>query len=474
MNRIGDIEITVPGLPLLKDFCGKHAVFLKACSRLSGALLLACTVLIVILLLSFDVYGMLTTARTYQYELGGDMINYAAGFVRRGLFGEIVYFLNQVFQPFVSVLIMSFVSILFMLYVLIARMVRLNMRLPYILAVVLSPSLVLMHRDQEMIRTDLVVIALNLAALCFLLRVMFTRRHDTEMDGHMTAGRYRQSFAGMLFIDAVIFTLLAVSALIHELSVTLLPPLMILFFIYTRRVHRTMHCVAVSALLIAVYALMMAFFKFRDASVITESWSGIFPNYDGSPELWHHIPRGMAAVVSREYALFFVHRSMDSLPDFFMINMITAVAEPFIILLLSGITVFHSSSWRCRVVRCLILISCLGPLCLSLVAYDYGRWFSFSAIQLTVYVLMLSHSAGRTRRMKNTSDIRKMLSLTKMCLVIAIMVHFVDSRMGWPGYFITLEDKDSFLSQTRNSIACLPETGELIKQILTRELIVTP
>ena len=128
---IGDIEITVPGLPLLKDFCGKHAVFLKACSRLSGALLLACTVLIVILLLSFDVYGMLTTARTYQYALGGDMINYAAGFVRRGLFGEIVYFLNQVFQPFVSVLIMSFVSILFMLYVLIARMVRLNMRLPY-------------------------------------------------------------------------------------------------------------------------------------------------------------------------------------------------------------------------------------------------------------------------------------------------------------------------------------------------------
>lgn len=385
MTRISEIEITIPGISLLKDFCWKHDAFLKSCSKISGLLLLACTVLTVALVFCSDVYWLLTTDVSYKYELGGDMISYAAGFVRRGLFGEIVYFLNPVFQPFVTVLLMSFGSIVFLLYMIIARMIRLNVSLPYIMAIILSPSLILMHRGEELIRSDLFVMTLNLAALCFLLHVMFPMRHNAEMHGQWrtATGRYRQSFAGMLFTDAVLFTILATSALIHELSITLLPPLLLLFFIYARRVHRTMHCVVVAAMLIAIYAVMMAFFKFQDVRAITESWSGIFPNYDDSPELWNNSPRGMAIVVNEDYAMSRVRVSRNSLPDFFAVNMITAIAEPFVILLLSGIRIFYSSSLRCRAVRCLIVISCLSPLCLSFVAYDYGRWYVFAAMQLT-------------------------------------------------------------------------------------------
>ena len=97
MTRISEIEITIPGISLLKDFCWKHDAFLKSCSKISGLLLLACTVLTVALVFCSDVYWLLTTDVSYKYELGGDMISYAAGFVRRGLFGEIVYFLNPVF-----------------------------------------------------------------------------------------------------------------------------------------------------------------------------------------------------------------------------------------------------------------------------------------------------------------------------------------------------------------------------------------
>lgn len=148
------------------------------------------------------------------------------------------------------------------------------------------------------------------------------------------AGR-RQSFAGMLFIDALIFAILTVSALIHELSITLLPPVMLLFLLYARRVHRTAHCLAVAALLLAIYAVMMAFFKFQDVRVIADSWSGVFGSSDG-----RDIPRGLEVVASRERAMAHVRVSSESLTDFSVMDMVIAVAEPFIILLFSGISIF--------------------------------------------------------------------------------------------------------------------------------------
>lgn len=476
MNRISIIEITVPGRSVLKEFCRKYGTFLKSCSKISGTLVLTGTVLTVILLFSSDVYRLLTTDNSYKYSLGGDMISYAAGFVRRGLFGEIVYSLNPVFQPFVTVLLMSSVSILFILYVLIARMIRLNVRLPYIMAITLSPCLILMHRGGELIRTDMVVMALNLAALCFLRHIMFHRHQRADLNAQgIIAVSDRYSFAGMIYTDTVLFTMLAVSALIHELSITLLPPLLLLFFIYTKRVHRTMHCVVVAAMLIALYTVMMAFFKFGNVSAIAESWSGIFPNYEDSPELWNNSPRGMAIVINEDYAISRVCLSMNSLPDFFVINLITAISEPFIILLLSGIRIFRSSSFRCRAVRWLIVISCLSPLCLSFVAYDYGRWYSFAAMQLTVYVLMLARPAGRISCFRIKSEITgKIISVAKSCLALAIMVHFTGSRLILPGYFMTVDDKDSFIETTREGVVCFPDLVGLSRLLLTKEMIMTP
>ena len=57
----------------------------------------------------------------------------------------------------------------------------------------------------------------------------------------------------MLAVDCIIFILLTVSALIHELSATLLPPVILIFFIYARKAGRIMHAATVTALLLLVY-----------------------------------------------------------------------------------------------------------------------------------------------------------------------------------------------------------------------------
>ena len=128
-----------------------------------------------------------------------------------------------------------------------------------------------MQRGARIIQDDALLIALNLAASCLLLRLISHRKQPSL---------HKPSFAGMLSIDFVIVTLLTVSALIHELSASLLPPVMLLFFIYARKVRRTMHAAAASVLLITVYAALMTSFKYADPDTIAESWSGIYGDPD--------------------------------------------------------------------------------------------------------------------------------------------------------------------------------------------------
>lgn len=88
-----------------------------------------------------------------------------------------------------------------------------------------------MHRGFELVRSDLTIMALNLAAVCILLKLIFQKRCSDGNSRGMTADTGgRQSFVRMLLIDSVLFTIFTVSALIHELSITLLPPVILLFF----------------------------------------------------------------------------------------------------------------------------------------------------------------------------------------------------------------------------------------------------
>lgn len=136
----------------------------------------------VILLFASD-FVILTKSNAYNYVLGGDMVNFSAGFVRRGLLGEIIQIMNPFCQPFLAVSMFSMISILSVLGLIIIRMVRLKISFPFILAIVFSPSMLLMYRGEEFLRTDTIVIALNLAASCILLKLIFTRNKLSEPGG---------------------------------------------------------------------------------------------------------------------------------------------------------------------------------------------------------------------------------------------------------------------------------------------------
>lgn len=194
----------------------------------SGAfrfILLTAAVAAVILAFAADIDGIVKGLISFSYPLGCSLVNYSAGFVRRGLFGEIIELMNGLLQPVLSIMLISVSSLTFILYLFLSRMSGLKMKLPYILAIVLSPSLVLMQRGSNFIHNDALLIALNLAVSCFLLRLIFHAKQGASD---------RPSFARMILTDSSVFSVLAVSALIHELSASLLPPVMLLFFIFEK------------------------------------------------------------------------------------------------------------------------------------------------------------------------------------------------------------------------------------------------
>ena len=285
----------------------KTSVYLKFLSKTGRVYVLAAALIMVFLLFARDVYQMIAEQAVNPYIFSGDLINYSAGFVRRGLLGEIVMIMNGMCQPFISLLLMSSAAIIFILWLFTYRMTWLRIRVPYILAILLSPSLILMHRDIEIFRADSIVIALNIAAACILMNQLF--RRDT-----LSGCPKKHSFARMFLTDIVLVMLLVSAALIHEISVFLLPTVLLIFFLYTKKSHRTMHFLVVINILFIIYAVMMKYFKFSDPKIIAESWYGILGDYN-SPDVFRNSLRGMAAVVEKEYAMSFVNMALSRLKD---------------------------------------------------------------------------------------------------------------------------------------------------------------
>ena len=220
-------------------------------------------------------------------------------------------------------------------------MIRLNVGFPFILAILFAPSLIMMQRDTYFLCIDGMLIALNLAAFCILLHLLFRKRYK------------EQSFPAMLCIDAVILTILLVSALMHELSASLLPPVMLLYFLYARKVRRVMHFLFAAVLLFIVYAVMMTQFKYSDPVVVAESWSGVY-----SDTASIRFNPGLVNVADRSYANQYLNMSVELIKKDGMTlfrNMLITVLWPVAVLMLSGISVFRSASLRSVIIRLLLI-----------------------------------------------------------------------------------------------------------------------
>lgn len=429
-----------------------------------GRACLLITAVSALIVLFISDFVELTRNSQYVYALGGNMIDYSAGFVRRGLFGEIIKGLDAICQPFLSVSLLSVLTLLFIMGLIIARMIKLGIQFPFILAILFSPSMFLMHtRVGELMRADMLVLALNLTASCMLLHLITNKGRLSH--------RLSASFAGMAAVDLLLLILLAAAALIHELSAALLLPVMFLFFIYARRTNRIMHFLAVSDILIVIYIAMMTGFKFQDPGIIAESWSGIY----GDPASYRN-NSGLLNVADRESAMELAKTSVSQFPYALvkiLHHIIIAVAVPFIVLLLSGINFFRSSSSRVRMIRWTMIVLCLAPLGLCITAVDYGRWFSLCAISLTAYTLLLAHHTGRMPRRQSSGIFRKIKNAAAQCTALAAAAVLLNYYLNLAG-FLYYNPAQSFIQGRDQIISDISDFPGIMSRLISRDLLLRP
>jgi len=275
----------------------------------------------------------------------------------------------------------------------------------------------------------------------------------------------------MIVTDSVILILLSVSALIHEASAALLPPVMLLFFIYAKRVRRVLHFAFVLDLIIVVYAVMMKSFAFSDCSVIAESWSEIY----GSPDSFRY-NGGLVSVADQAEASKAMTATLNHLKGFdssLFICLLIGAIMPFIILLLSGAGVFYSSSNSARRMRIILLISASCPIGLCLVGNDFGRWYSMCAINLIAYSLLIAHSAERANRWSSACDFdRNIKQAAVQCVIIATASAFLCFRFDcWWNFVRTEQSVAEYARQTFEGASSLLTD---IKPVLSREKVIHP
>ena len=276
----------------------------------------------------------------------------------------------------------------------------------------------------------------------------------------------------MFALDFVILLILVTSALIHELSFFLLPPVVLLFFLYCRKQHRAMHFIFVSDIILIVYIVMMSRFKFSDPVIIAQSWSGIF----GDPATYRYMNNdGLVIVVDQNIASKGVSILLDAflnLPIRSLLNVFIAVAIPFIFLLISGIRIFHSSSYRSRRIRRILMIFCMSPFLLLPIAGDYGRWFSMCAVNLVTYSLLIAHSATQIQHNNGSKIVRAITSIAKQAVVICIAITLVNYRLSVFGYFEKKED--TVLEETWFMVDNFQSLTKYIKPLITRKIVIKP
>lgn len=430
-----------------------------------GAVISVAVMSVVLFFLS-TIDGILNGSVYVNYQLGCGMINYAAGFVRRGLYGEVLMLMSGVCQPVIAMILLSSLSFMFILHLFVSRMIKLKISLPYIMALMLSPSLLLMHTNAEFLRTDGVVLALNLSASCILLSLLSKRNKLSSMGGD------RATFAGMLVTDAVLILLLASSALIHEMSAALQPAVMLLFFIYAQRNHRTLHFMMVSCLLAGIYIVMMKGYAFADSEAIAESWSGIYGNPDS-----YRFNDGLLSGTDKIIAMATVRVTRARLVGIdlrLMTDMLMAVAVPSAVLLFSGISIFSSASSRACKARVLLLLLSFCPLGLCIAGNDFGRWYSACALNFAAYALLIAHQSGRaaiSSRGPAAAD-RKIKEAMKQCCLLAVTVILLNFRFDCWGQFLQSEHK--FAESLTKSAANISRLADDLKPVIYGDKKIVP
>jgi hypothetical protein len=280
------------------------------------------------------------------------LINYSGGFVRRGLFGELLELLVPETISIVVVLGALQIVLLGGLFLVVSLLYLRTDRSPAWLMICLSPAVLLFPavNIEAAFRKELISLVLL---------------------GVLALGAKRGIGTGRLTFAVAIYSLAMFS---HEASFVVLPGILFLihcFYTHGARVpKRIWYGLFIGISIIGVFASVWRAGSESQAQAICESWSveGIFECSQGALK---------SLTMTTQESISFLHSNY--MPQYSLYLAVLALA--LIPLLLVR---FLPGYWRISLVALLFLLP------MFLVAWDYGRWIYIALTQLSFLALALS------------------------------------------------------------------------------------
>ena len=325
---------------LIEDFFRRHVLKLF--------LLVAATTI----LLAIENYN-----EYHAYKIGDWLINYQAGFIRRGFFGEFLFILHDISRINLGVLLIFFQIIIYLLiFFLIYKLIRMDNNYFNYSFVLISPFFLFFHiADYQAGFRKEILYFLLLAYLVYL--------------SHFN----RESFTKMFYFSIIIFPFLILT---HEMLALYLPYLLIAFFMLNKFNYMNSFKIGIMLVPSAIAFLYVVSYEPNSAQIndMISRINNIYP-VDPSGILW---------LEKNLYQAFeYTNKTIRDDYYIFYLFLLLMVTFSFIPLKDKVKLIFHEN-----INIFLFTMMMLGTIILGLVAIDWGRFIYIHAFSLILLTLL--------------------------------------------------------------------------------------
>lgn len=312
-------------------------------------------ILIVVIFIHSDGFGFSFKINIDDYLYTSWLFNYDYGFMRRALIGELISLLGFSYDykviRFISLIIYIVLFFVFSVFLVKSlKKVKVDGLYLYV-GCILSFSFFTSQWLLELGRFDQIVQILSLIVLYVSLKIN-----------------------NYIFSFLCVFVVIVLSALIHEASLIIfIPTLILIFYLKSKNIYLT---ILLSSFLLLAVLLMLIFGKIS------------IPQANHIVEL-HQADKKFNLYAVRTTTLSFRDNFLSSYYSFFD-------NKTYIPLILSFIFIYPVFSFlkHCyyKNIKLYVLIPTLTPLALALIAFDYYRWVALALFNITILTFYLINS----------------------------------------------------------------------------------
>lgn len=366
------------------------------------------------------------------------MIKWTNGeIVRRGLLGTIFYSLEPYIRVKFSSTFLVYICLMICSVCIYNRLKKLKLPFWLLSSILLSPALFLFNLHYTLLyKKDLIVLA---ACICFML---FVGYYWSKVSNKPAKLRNNAIVFSLIYLYLYIFILLC-----YEVFIVFVPFVCLYIFFIVTKYNNLKYALKLSLFLLFISALLFSVLTFpyignQDIVVgIIRDWAEIYPNFK------------LVNVDPLPYLMIDKETFFNVYLYVFRMTKVYEMLLIYILMILPLIIVFKynlvsiclpseiKDLFSKHTFLCYLALFCVihFPLSLSIVAFDYGRWFVYTFYLMVLFLCFFAKS-----NIINSKKIRQSRIMMFICIPLSVVYVATWQPQHWApaaeGHLITMDE----------------------------------